>query len=998
VPITATPLTDVSPIIAGVNSFGFGGTNAHVILSTPPTTEIFERSGMDVKKAFFVLILSARSLEALNELAKAYEDFFYKLPGEDQLTLNDICYTAAVRRSHLPFRLTIVGKNSDGLRQQLTTYIQDEKGVGVVYGRVVNKRNLPVVFLFTGQGSQWWGMARELLVSESVFRGVIESCDKTLQKLAGWSLLKELAKDEDNSKMTETAYAQPALLAIQAGLIALWRSWGVIPDAVVGHSVGEIAAAYAAGIINLEAAVGIAFHRGRLMDRASVHGKMLAVAASIETMMPYLSHYEGRIALAAINSPLSLTLSGDSLALAEMVDELKQDKIGNKYLNVNYAFHSALMEPLQDELLIALRDFLPRKATVKIISTVTGQASLGSEWDATYWWKNLRQTVQFGPAVDELIQQGYRTFLEVGPHPVLAGSIKDCLRHCNMEGTVLGSLQKGKSDQESLYNGLGALHTLGVEINWRGVYPITGQLVSLPSYTWQRERCWSEDEKRVRDRFVKSDHPLLGTRQLSACPTWSGFLSQRSTPYLSEHSFQGVPVFPAAGYLEMALAAGYQIHGSDVLELEDVVFENACFLPENNKIPLEFRYTPEEARFEIYSRNKSGSVWTRHATGRVLPSSRSAAIMTDAPEMIMDRLSETVSSESLYETFVTVGLDYGPSFRGIVSTWRNDFEALGDIQSVSGFELETNEYLAHPDFLDACFQVVLAALPIDKTADSHACAYLPVSVERLRLFRRLDVRAFSHVTLRACSKEALIADLHVVDAQGIIMLEVKGLRCQAMAGNSTSLSDIDDLLYTSRWMPQPLSEAASIPVSTGTWLIFANSGNLGKNIKEKLIAQGQQVVIARIGNHFMQEANGDYLVEPVSIENFTQLFHSINKDGSFYLAGIAYLWGLDCKVMSQTTLQSLEKDESTSSIPLIYLIQALALERVINCRLWIVTQYAQSTAQQEQAILSAGQAALWGIRRVAAYEHVSFQPSIIDIGNFKIDTEALVEELLANSI
>jgi hypothetical protein len=217
--------------------------------------------------------------------------------------------------------------------------------------------------------------------------------------------------------------------------------------------------------------------------------------------------------------------------------------------------------------------------------------------------------------------------------------------------------------------------------------------------------------------------------------------------------------------------------------------------------------------------------------------------MIDPPEMIMDRLSEIVSGEALYETFVTVGLDYGPSFRGIVSTWRTAFEALGDIQSVSGFELEANEYLAHPAFLDACFQVILAALPIDKTADSHACAYLPVSVERLRLFRRLDVHAFSHVTLRACSKEVLIADLHVVDAQGIIMLEVKGLRCQAMAGNSTSLSAIDDLLYTSRWMPQPLVEAASISVSTGTWLIFANSGIQVKNLKEKFIAQGQQVVI-----------------------------------------------------------------------------------------------------------------------------------------------------------
>jgi len=997
VPITATTLKDVSSIIVGVNSFGFGGTNAHVILSESPAIVISESLDTDPGQTYFLFILSARSLEALNKLAKAYDDFLYKLPDDNHLTLNDICYTAAVRRTQLPFRLAIVCKNRDALRQQLTTYIQDAKGVGVVYGRVANNRNLPVVFLFTGQGSQWWGMARELLVSESVFRSVIESCDKTLQKLAGWSLLNELVKDEANSKMSETAYAQPALLSIQAGLIALWRSWGVIPDAVVGHSVGEIAAAYAAGIINLEDAVAISFHRGRLMDRASVRGRMLAVAASVEIMMPYLSQYKGRIALAAVNSPLSLTISGDSLALEEMVDVLRQDKIGNKYLNVNYAFHSELMEPLQDDLLTALRDFLPRKATVKIISTVTGQLSLGSEWDASYWWKNLRQTVKFGPAVHELIHQGYRVFLEIGPHPALTGSIKDCLRHCNIEGTVLGSLQKGKSDQESLYNGLGVLHTLGVEIDWRCVYP-KGQLVSLPSYTWQRERCWSEDEKRVRDRFIKSDHPLLGTRQLSACPTWSGFLSQSSTPYLSDHSFQGVSVFPASGYLEMALAAGYQIQGINVLELEDVVFENACFLPENIKIPLEFRYVPEESRFEIYGRNKLGGVWTRHATGRVFPSSKAAGIISDPPEMIMARLSETLSRESLYEKFVTVGLDYGPSFRGIVSTWRTDFEALGEIQSVSGFELEKNEYIAHPTFLDSCFQVILAAIPMDITAGNYARAFLPVSVERLRLFRRLDDHAFSHVTIRNCSTEALIADIHVVDAQGNIMLEVKGLRCQAMAENSTSMSAIDDLLYTSLWLPQPLSEISYVPVSNSTWLIFADRGILGYYLKEKLIAQGHNVVIARIGNNFRQETKGNYFVDPVSLESFKQLFQSIIKDEDSHVSGIAYLWGLDCKVMSETTLQSLENDESISSIPLIYLIQALVLERSINCRLWIVTQYAQSNSEQQPVIHSVGQAALWGIRRVAAYEHAYLQPSIIDIANFEFDVDALSEELLANTI
>src|SRR5262249_55003945 len=278
---------------------------------------------------------------------------------------------------------------------------------------------------------------------------------------ADWSLLEELTADEARSRVQETAIAQPAIFALQVALTALWQSWGVTFDAVVGHSMGEMAAAHVAGALRLEEAVRVIYHRSRCMDLASSQGKMLAVGLSMPEARQAIRRYENAIALAAINSPTSTTLSGDPAALRELAQSLEEQGVYCQFLRVNYAFHSAQMDSVHDELLASLQGLAPHSPAIPMVSTVTGAPVDGQALDAPYWWQNVRQTVCFAPAVDWLIDQGYDAFVEVSPHPVLAGAVAQCLAHRGLQGTVLPSLRRQEEERATMLASLGGLYTVG---------------------------------------------------------------------------------------------------------------------------------------------------------------------------------------------------------------------------------------------------------------------------------------------------------------------------------------------------------------------------------------------------------------------------------------------------------------------------------------------------------------------------------------------------------
>ncbi len=474
--------------LAGASSFGFGGTNAHVILEAAPPVVTPTRSDEDSDRSCYVLPLSAKSPDALKSLAQSYVNYLNGI-DPDPMSFYDLCYTASVRRSHHEHRLAILLRNKADL-SGLEAFCKGKTTAEISVGQRKRNRNPKVVFVFPGQGPQWWAMGRELWHQEPIFRSVLEQCDVLLHPYVKWSLTKELLADEGQSRLNETEIAQPALFALQIALVSLWRAWGVEPSAVVGHSLGEVAAAHVAGVLSLADAIRVVYHRSRLMQKGTGFGKMAAVELSPADAESLLVHYAGRLAIAAINSPTSVVLSGETAALEEVLALLQPRNIFVKLLPVNYAFHSPQMEPFQSELVAALQDLKPQPAAIRLLSTVTRQRVQGEELNANHWGRNIREPVRFADAIAQLITEKHTLFVEISPHPILAGYISQGLRELQQEGTILPSLRRQTEERGTMLSALGALYSKGYAVNWQKLYPEGGRCVTLPTYPWQRSRYW----------------------------------------------------------------------------------------------------------------------------------------------------------------------------------------------------------------------------------------------------------------------------------------------------------------------------------------------------------------------------------------------------------------------------------------------------------------------------------------------------------------------------
>jgi amino acid adenylation domain-containing protein/non-ribosomal peptide synthase protein (TIGR01720 family) len=808
------------PALAGINSFGFGGTNAHAILQGVPLEDdkvtgwqgdkVTEEGSPLLSSVTLspchpvtlspchLLPLSARSAEALPLLARSYVKFL-QTEGE-RISLADICFNAGVRRSHHSHRLAFVAQSRAELLEQLAAVGAGETHPRVVSGHVEKGQSHGLAFVCSGQGPQWWAMGRQLLTQEPVFRAVIEECDELVRNLGGWSLWKELTADESASRLQETRIAQPAIFAIQAALAKLWQSWGVVPDAVVGHSVGEVAAGYLAGVFTLEEAVRVIFHRGRCMDFAPGSGKMLAVGLGLEDAQRLIELYGDQVSIAAVNSPTSLTLSGDAGILDAVAARLQKQDVFCRFLQVQYAFHSAQMDPVREPLLHALADLQPQPAQLPLFSTVTGQRVAGPEWDAEYWWRNVRQGVRFTDAVDRLLETNHFTFVELSAHPVLASAVAECLTQRSHKGVVTPSLRRKEEERSTMLRSLGVLYTRGRAVAWDRVLPGGGRFVRLPSYPWRRESFWHESEASRTFRLPGKGHPLLGRLLRTPTPSWQSVLEPRLLPYLADHRVRGHVVLPATAYLEMGLAAGKAVLDGGCSVIEEVQLVKACFLPEKDNQTMHTVWNPTDATFTVYGRTQDASPkWVAHAKGvlRSRPLDAPPAVNLDE---VRRRCPVEITRADCYSRLKNVGLEYGPLFQGVQRMWQGKGEALGQVQPPEAVQAEVNDYLVHPAILDACIQVIFGVLP--DGSDTRG-VYLPVEIERVRVHGSLSGPLWCHAQLVEKTRQGLSANLHIFEESGKLLVELRGLRCQSVGESGDGAEKLDDLLYEYQWQLQP---------------------------------------------------------------------------------------------------------------------------------------------------------------------------------------------------
>ncbi|MEW6732241.1 MAG: type I polyketide synthase [Acidobacteriota bacterium] len=510
---------------AGISSFGFGGTNVHMILQEWTGAEMAEQEPVEEKS--FLMPISAKSAEALEDLASAYINFLTSHPT----SLKSICYNASLKRPHHNYRLAIAATTKQELTVRLNSFLEQQPTPFLSVGdRDPNQENR-LVWVFPGQGPQWQEINSELLEKEPIFRAKIVECDQILRQYVDWSLLEQLAAEPAYSRLQQTSIAQLAVVVTEIALAELWRSYGVVADAVVGHSVGEIAAAYVAGVFSLEDAIKIVFHRGRLMEHFRGQGKTVAVGLPLEEVKILLAQYDDKLSIAAHNGPHSTTVSGVATALQQLIDKLQEKGVRCSVLNNYYAFHNPQMHLLKGEFEQSIVGINAQNNSIAIYSTVTGKEIAGQQMQAKYWTNNLIKPVLFAPAIEQLIEQDYLLYLELSPEPILSSSILQCLKQSGKDGKVLPSLRKNQPARLVMLDSIGRLYCAGNMVDWEKLYVDKTEFVKLPNYPWQRQRFWLEEsnsepyhfptlqaQKDLRDHFYQLQwhaKPLLDREQRS---------------------------------------------------------------------------------------------------------------------------------------------------------------------------------------------------------------------------------------------------------------------------------------------------------------------------------------------------------------------------------------------------------------------------------------------------------------------------------------------------
>ncbi len=935
--------------IAGVSAFGIAGTNAHVVLAAAPNQPSMPSD--DGARAELVAI-SAQTPEGLFAVAESVEAWLGRSAVDPALRLRDLAHTAGARRSHLDYRAAFVADTVEGLRAALADWARDSRGGSTTTAMGRARR---IAFVFPGQGGQWLGMGRQLLEEEAVFRAAIERCEAALKPHVRWSLIEQLTADDASSRLEEIDVVQPMLFAVQVGLAELWRSWGVTPEAVVGHSMGEVAAACVAGALSLEDAACVICSRSRLMKQVSGQGAMALVGLPLDEAQAALAGYEDRLSIAVSNGPRSTVLSGDPAALAEVVAALERREVFCRAVNVDVAAHSPHMDALREPLVNELAGVRPSDASAPIYSTVTGTVVAGGALDAEYWGRNLREPVLFATAVQELLAAGFDTFIEINPHPILLQAVVQA-DPGDRDLQALASLRRDAPERATLLESLGTLYALGQTIDWRALYP-DGRCLSLPSYPWQRERFWYDGPPAV-ERATPRAGLLDGPMRSAAQPQtrlWEGTLSVERFPFLSDHRVRQAVVLPAAAMIDMALTAAGSGHTRDGRSLQDVRILEAVLLHEPRAVQVVVG--PAQPGLDgpagsdsvkIFSRAEGSDDWTLHATG-VLGAAPSLQVQASGVPLdeIRRRAITRRSGVDHIASMDARGLNYGDAFTGIRDLWHGDGESLADIAlpvsaPVDGFQVP-------PALLDACFQTLL-----DTTALHPHDPYVPMAIKSVRMHRPLTSAAWAHA-VRSAEGDELVGDLFIYTAGGDLALEIRGLRLTRLSAPDDR--GLEGLFYETSWQEVPLDDSTT--ALSVRWVIINAARELGPAL---------QIELARLGAT-AKVLNPGELDEIATAE------------------GVISLWAPDGDPAEQAR---------SAAGDLLASVQRLTAAQVdAQPRLWLATCGAMAVMPGE--VPSPAMTALWGLGGVVAHEHPGLGATRVDLaGETSAMARALAQELTRN--
>lgn len=794
-----------APIMAGVCNYGFGGTNAHVVLRKPSAAE---RAGTGAKRRHVVsagnsgepslIFLSAASQPALQDkaagVAKAIRES----------GVRDIAAALGHRQDFLKTHLALPVMNSGNAADILDAFAEGATDLpGLETGQTANSE-APVAFVFSGNGSQFGEMGKTAMASNPVFRREIDAIDALFEPMAGWSLAKAIEAGIPANELQKTSVAQPLIYAIQSALARTLRHYGIIPAAVLGHSVGEVAAAESAGALTRADAVRLIYERSRHQEAARGKGRMLVVAADADTVRTeILANGEMAIEIAATNSPTSTTVTGPAELLSAFSRYCRKRRIATVALDIDYPFHSSLLAPLRDAMIEDLGAIRPLNCDVPFISSVTGEVLSGSELDGTYWWNNVREPVRFDAAIERVTGLAAGVFVEIGPRAILQGPIGEVLRAISYPAEVVSSLsQKEEEGVDPVLATLARLVVAGAAINKNTVFgPPPAKTVCLPAYPFQRQnynlpgtheallsygRMWASGDR----------HPLLGSRMADGSPEWRNLIDVALVPYLSDHRVDGGVIVPAAGLIEMALAAGRELFGDKPLELDEFDVLKALAIADDEAREVSTRYFDATGTIEIWSRRRfSTQEWTLHARGSI------ALLHRAPPEPLAPPIpSETVlnTADEVYAEAIRAGLEYRPLFQLVTSSARDDVTTDAQLRAPEGgMGAFAEDHVVHPASLDASFHGLFISRP---QKDGETKAHLPVRFRKICVWRQGATIRRSITLLTQETNRFKTVAINLFDDTGALAVSVEAAVLRAVY---LAKATIDDRTF--RDIPQHLA-------------------------------------------------------------------------------------------------------------------------------------------------------------------------------------------------
>ncbi len=1004
-----------------------------------------------VDRPAHLLTLSAQSEAALHDLARRYQVF---LAQPTELSLGDICATAQRGRSHFAQRLSIAAATVEEVQAKLNAYAKNETVAGLSWGHVTNataaQKGSAIAFLFTGQGAQYVGMGRELYETHPIFRAAIDRCAALLQPLLDEPLLQVLYPESEDptsehpssyaALIDQTAYTQPALFALEYALAELWQSWGIQPDIVMGHSVGELVAACVAGVFTLEDALKLVAARGRLMGALPQDGAMLSLLADEARVQAAIAPYCNDVSIAAINGPESVVISGQHEAVQAIATTLAAEGIITRPLNVSHAFHSPLMEPMLAAFAEVAHTISYANPKLRMISNVTGQLASNEVATPAYWVRHVREAVRFADGVESLYAQGIGIFLEIGPKPTLLGMVQQIDEKIDekidaqidaqtteqarsfpignrlMLPSLRGGTSAPRADWQQMMASLGTLYTQGVAIDWVGfnhAYP--WQKVVLPTYPFQRQRHWIDaaplaqaSTHQLANRGQSPVRAQLGQRlrlPFSSEIRFEVQFSAQSPSYMADHRLFETLVVPAASHISMLLSAIKTEFKTDACIVEDLFFPKALLLSPNTAVTVQLVLTPnatDHYAFQIISLQQESvgndeTAWHVHASGNIRVDDTEPSSIAQHEQSHIARLREeladpeapTIQKENFYDVIRQIGYTLGNTF-----CWNKAIRVQGDeaiCQVEAPFEQLMDEYQLHPGLIDSCLQMLINFFFSDAQELVQAQQiYLPFMIERFHFYRPVERNQplWCYAKLHNAgdgSAPGLLGDIYLFDDGAHLFAKIEGFNFRK-APKAVLLPEPEqtDLHYALSWKRKELATTSRTD-QAGAWLIFADQKGVGAQLADLLRQQGEPSILIGVGSAYQQLDADHYTVNPANFADFQQLLHAISSretlqaGATTQVRGIVHLWSLDTPPVTQQPLASTYDARSSGPVSVLHLVQAVSQHEAWaqTPRLWLVTNGAQVIDNTSQ--IEVTQTPLWGMGRVIMLEHPELRCTCIDL-------------------